>query len=187
MADYFVHEKALVETDVIGRDSTIWAFTHILKGAKIGNNVNINDHCFVENDVIIGDNVSIKCGVYLWDGLRLEDNVFIGPSATFTNDLLPRSKNKNYVQKQIIVRKGASIGANVTTLAGVTIGQYALIGAGTVVTKDVPDFALVYGNPGIIQGYVCVCAQKIDTALFVFTCVCKREYIIENGSIILKE
>lgn len=186
MADYFVHEKAIVETDTIGKDTTIWAFTHVLKNAKIGSNVNINDHCFVENDVSIGDNVTIKCGVYLWDGIRLEDNVFIGPAAAFTNDLLPRSKNKEYILKQTVVKNGASIGANVTTLAGITIGKYALIGAGSVVTKDVPDFALVYGNPARVKGFVCVCAQKIDIKQASFICICKREYIIEDGKVAIK-
>ena len=132
MANFFIHDKAIVETNAIGDESTIWAFTHILKGAVIGKNANINDHCFIENDVVLGDNVTVKCGVYLWDGVRLEDNVFVGPAAAFTNDLHPRSKNKDYVQQSIIIKKGASIGANATILAGVTVGQYALVGAGAV-------------------------------------------------------
>lgn len=186
MANYFVHEKALVETSNIGKDSKIWAFVHILEGARIGDNTNICDHCFVENDVVIGDNVTIKCGVYLWDGVRLENNVFVGPAAVFTNDLLPRSKNTAYEQKQTLVKEGASIGANATTLAGVTIGQYSLIGAGAVITKDVPDFALVYGNPGKVQGYVCICAKKIDTSASTFRCTCGREYTTLDGKVSLQ-
>ncbi len=185
MANYFVHDKALVETIDIGDDSRIWAFTHILKGAKIGRNANICDFCFIENDVVIGTNVTIKSGVYLWDGIRLADNVFIGPAAAFTNDLFPRSKNKDYEQKQIKINKGASIGANATILAGVTIGENALVGAGAVVTKDVPDFAVVYGNSATIHGYICICTKKISVLEEKFVCVCRRSYTIINGIISL--
>ncbi len=153
MRKYFVHKKALVETKKIGSNSKIWAFVHILPGATIGKNCNICDHCFIENNVKIGNNVTIKNGVYLWDGMNIEDNVFIGPGACFTNDLYPRSKNKNYQQKKTLLKKGCSIGANATILPGITIGQNAMIGAGSVVTKNVPDFALVYGNPARIHVY----------------------------------
>lgn len=158
---YFVHEKAIVETKNIGESTKIWAFCNILKGAKLGKNCNICDGCFIENNVTIGDNVTIKNGVYLWDGIIIEDDVFIGPNATFTNDKYPRSKNKNYSQQQTLLKNGCSIGANATILSGIVVGEGAMIGAGAVVTKDVPDFALVYGNPGRIMGKVNKSGKKI--------------------------
>lgn len=144
--NYFTHEKALVESDTIGENTRIWAFVHILPNAVIGADCNICDHVFIENDVFIGDRVTIKCGVQIWDGLRLEDDVMVGPNATFTNDLFPRSKQP-FELKQTYVRKGASIGANATILAGVEIGEGSMVGAGAVVTKNVPPFAVVVGNP----------------------------------------
>ncbi len=151
---YFVHKNAIVESKDIGESTTIWAFCNILEGARLGKNCNICDGCFIESNVIIGDNVTIKNGVYLWEGITVEDDVFIGPNATFTNDKYPRSKNKNYTQQRTVLKKGCSVGANATILSGIVIGEYAMIGAGAVVTKDVPDFALVYGNPGRITGSV---------------------------------
>ncbi len=151
---FFQHDKALVETKEIGEGTKVWAFTHILPGARIGSNCNICDHVFIENDVLVGNNVTIKCGVQLWDGVRIEDNVFIGPNATFTNDMFPRSKV--YPEKffQTVVKAGASIGANATLLPGITIGENAMVGAGAVVTKDVPAGALVVGNPAKIMRQV---------------------------------
>jgi acetyltransferase-like isoleucine patch superfamily enzyme len=143
---YFVHELAECKSQKIGRDSKIWQFTVVLSGARIGNNCNINSHCFIENDVTIGDNVTVKCGVYLWDGIHLETNVFVGPNVTFTNDKQPVSK---YYPDQFLITRvleGASIGAGAVILPGLTIGRFARIGAGAVVTKDVPDHALVYGD-----------------------------------------
>lgn len=151
---FFVHKQAIVKTKSIGKGTKIWAFCNILKGAKIGKNCNICDGCFIEGKVIIGDNVTIKNGVYLWDGIKIEDSVFIGPNATFANDKYPRSKNTEYKQDNIIVKKGASIGANATILPAVTIGEYAMVGAGSVVTKNVDDYALVYGNPAKVKDKV---------------------------------
>ena len=151
---YFVHSHAIVESKNIGKNTRIWAFAHILPGAVIGEDCNICDQTFIENEVVIGDRVTIKCGVQLWDGITLENDVFIGPNATFTNDPFPRSKQYPQSFARTVIRKGASIGANATILPGLTIGQYAMIGAGTVVTKDIPPFAIVVGNPARIVGYV---------------------------------
>jgi len=149
-----IHPNALCETDKIGEGTRVWAFAHVLKGAVIGDNCNICDHVFIENDVRVGNNVTIKSGVQLWDGIRIEDDVFIGPNVTFTNDKFPRSKK--YPDKFIntFVQKGSTIGANATLLPGVTIGQEAMVGAGAVVTKNVPPYAVVYGNPARIINYL---------------------------------
>ena len=151
MTKLFIHPTAEVQSKNIGDNTTIWQFAIILNNAKIGSNCNINSHTFIENDVIIGDNVTVKCGVYLWDGLRVEDNVFIGPNATFTNDKYPKSKIKPKEFKKIILKKGCSIGANATIMPGITIGENAIVGAGSVVTKDVPEGVIVFGNPAKIN------------------------------------
>lgn len=157
--DYFKHDKAIVESDQIGSGSRIWAFTHVLSGARIGSDCNICDNVFVENDVVIGNRVTIKCGVQVWDGVELEDDVFVGPNATFTNDNFPRSKVYPERFNRTVVRKGASIGANATILSGLTIGSGAMVGAGAVVTADVPPYAIVVGNPARINGYVSAIKQ----------------------------
>jgi len=152
--NYFTHPQALVETVNIGAGSRIWAFAHVLPGAVIGEECNICDNVFIENDVMIGNRVTIKCGVQVWDGVSLEDDVFVGPNATFTNDLFPRSKQYPEQFARTIVRSGASIGANATLLSGITIGKNAMVGAGAVVTRDVPPNAIVVGNPAWIKGYI---------------------------------
>lgn len=151
---YRIHKLSDVHTINIGEETSVWQYSVILAGAVIGSNCNINCHCFIENDVLIGNNVTIKSGVYLWDGLRIEDNVFIGPNVTFTNDTYPRSKKYPSSFKEIRISQGASIGANSTILGGVVIGKYALIGAGSVITKSIPNNALIYGNPAKVHGWV---------------------------------
>ncbi len=151
---FFQHEAALVESEHIGAGTRVWAFAHILPGAAIGAECNICDQVFIENDVVIGDRVTVKCGVQLWDGLRVEDDVFIGPNATFTNDRNPRSKQYLAKYPETRLKQGCSIGANATILPGLTIGRQAMVGAGAVVTRDVPPFAIVTGNPARISGYV---------------------------------
>ncbi len=186
MSDFFVHPQALVETKNIGKGSRIWAFAHILPQAKIGENANICDHTFIENDVVVGNNVTIKSGVYLWDGITIEDDCFVGPSAAFTNDLYPRSQNHDFVLKRIILKKGSSIGANAAVLAGVTIGSYALVGAGSVVTRNMPDFALVYGNPAEVKAYVCVCTLKLQfDSENKAICDCGRTFEKKGETVIL--
>lgn len=147
-----IHPTAEVQTAAIGEGTQVWQHTVVLAGATIGRDCNLNAHCFVENDVVIGDRVTLKCGVYLWDGMRVGDDVFIGPNATFTNDKYPRSKQFPAAFLPVTIGKGASIGANATVLGGVTIGEGAMVGAGAVVTRDVPAGALVVGNPARVVG-----------------------------------
>jgi len=151
---FFKHENSICESKTIGEGTRVWAFTHILPGAKIGKECNICDFVFIENEVVIGDRVTIKSGVQLWDGITIEDDVFIGPNVTFTNDKFPRSKRHLEKYPTTKIAAGASIGANSTILPGITLGEGCMIGAGSVVTKSVPPFATVYGNPARIQGYV---------------------------------
>lgn len=159
--EYYLHPTAIVEPGAsIGQSTKIWAFVHILSGAIIGSECNICDGVFIENDVVMGNRVTIKCGVQLWDGIRIEDDVFIGPNATFTNDPFPRSKQYPEKFAVTLINRGASIGANATVLPGVKIGKNAMVGAGAVVTRDVPQNAIVYGNPARIKGYVSSFSQK---------------------------
>ena len=151
---WYRHPNALVESDQIGVGTRVWAFAHILPGAKIGENCNICDGVFVEGKAVVGDRVTVKCGVQLWDGVELEDDVFVGPNATFTNDRFPRSREYPEAFLKTVVRQGASIGANATILPGLTIGKRAMVGAGAVVTKNVPANAVVVGNPATICSYV---------------------------------
>jgi UDP-2-acetamido-3-amino-2,3-dideoxy-glucuronate N-acetyltransferase len=161
---YFVHESAFVDDDVkIGEGTTIWHVSHILKNSQIGKNCRIGQNVVVGPNVKIGDGVKIQNNVSVYEGVTLEDDVFCGPSMVFTNVFNPRSEIRRMDElRQTLVRRGATLGANCTIVCGITIGQYAFIGAGAVVTKDVPDFALVMGNPGRIAGWMCVCASRID-------------------------
>jgi UDP-2-acetamido-3-amino-2,3-dideoxy-glucuronate N-acetyltransferase len=171
-----IHPQSDVQTINIGEGTIVWQYCVILKNAIIGKNCNINFNVFIENDVIIGNNVTIKSGVQLWDGIRIEDNVFIGPNVTFTNDLTPRSKHYPSKYLQTALLEGASIGANSTIIGGVTIGRYALVGAGSVVTKNIPDFQLWYGNPAAFNGYICECGQKLHDDLHCVQCNKKYKY-----------
>ncbi|MCC5577026.1 WxcM-like domain-containing protein [Microtetraspora sp. AC03309] len=154
MKQTFVHPQALCESTDIGAGTRVWAFAHVLPGARIGADCNICDGVFVENDVVLGDRVTVKCGVQIWDGITIEDDVFIGPNATFTNDAFPRSKVYPEKPTRTLVRSGVSIGANSTILPGVEIGTGAMVGAAAVVTRSVPPNAIVVGNPARIKGYV---------------------------------
>lgn len=183
--NYFAHETSIIDQNVpIGKGTKIWHFSHISSGAIIGSNCTLGQNVFVGGKAIIGNNVKIQNNVSVYDGVTLEDYVFCGPSMVFTNDLVPRSKypkHGNYAATK--VKEGASIGANVTIVCGVTIGKHALIGSGSVITKDVPDFALVYGNPGTIKGWVCEHGNKLDFSEGKET-TCKNgvTYILENAT-----
>jgi UDP-2-acetamido-3-amino-2,3-dideoxy-glucuronate N-acetyltransferase len=178
-----IHPLADVQSADIGTGTVIWQYSVVLPGAVIGKNCNINAHCFIENDVVIGDNVTVKCGVYLWDGLRIGNNVQIGPNATFVNDLYPRAKQSFRLQ-QTTLCDGVSVGASVTVLGGVTVNKYALIGAGSLVTKDIPPYSLWFGNPAVFKGYICTCGRKLNETL---VCECGRQYFFDEKEKILKE
>lgn len=165
-----IHSTTEIHTPHIGKDTSVWQYCIILKGARIGDNCNINCHVFIENDVIVGNNVTVKPGVQLWDGIRLENDVFIGPNVTFTNDSIPRSKRYPDFFLKTIVLQGASIGANATIIADITIGRYAMVGAGSVVTKSIPDYTIWYGNPAVFKGYVCQCGHTMKQKLTCINC-----------------
>jgi UDP-2-acetamido-3-amino-2,3-dideoxy-glucuronate N-acetyltransferase len=179
---YFAHESAYIDEGCrIGDGTRIWHFSHVMAGAAVGAGCNIGQNVVVSPDVVIGDNVKIQNNVSVYTGVVLEDDVFIGPSVVFTNVINPRShivRRDEY--RRTLVKRGASLGANCTILCGHTVGKYAFIGAGAVVTRDVPDFALVLGNPGRIRGWVCVCGVKLSTgptAPCSAAChVCLRQY-----------
>jgi len=160
---YFVHPTAVVEEGaIIGEGTRIWHFAHIRSGAKIGRNCNIGKDVYIDVGVEIGNNVKIQNCVSVYRGVKIEDDVFIGPHAVFTNDLYPRSFNTDWKVVPTLVKRGASIGANATIVCGVTIGEYAMVGAGSVVTRDVPPHGLVYGNPARLRGFVCVCGRRLE-------------------------
>ena len=157
---HFVHPQGICESCSVGNGTKVWAFAHVMPGAIIGEDCNISDHVFVENDVVLGDRVTVKCGVQLWDGLRVGSDVFIGPNATFTNDLFPKSRQRPSHFVRTTLEEGCSIGANATILPGVLIGRNAMVGAGAVVTRSVPPHAIVHGNPARIHGY----SSQVDKA-----------------------
>ncbi|MEG0914071.1 MAG: N-acetyltransferase [Oscillospiraceae bacterium] len=185
MPDYFVHESSYVDDNVkIGKNTKIWHFSHILSGAVIGCDCSLGQNVNVGNNVVIGDNVKIQNNVTVYEGVELESYVFCGPSMVFTNDLTPRSKYPkgkiNY--KKTLVKTMASIGANATIVCGNTIGKCALVGSGAVVTKDVPDYALVVGIPARQIGWVCECGQLLKNDLICPKC--KKEYTVEKNGLI---
>jgi UDP-2-acetamido-3-amino-2,3-dideoxy-glucuronate N-acetyltransferase len=169
---------AVVEEGVaVGKRTRIWAFAHVLKGVTLGEDCNVCDHTFIEGRVRIGNRVTIKCGVSLWDGVVVEDDVFIGPNVVFTNDKRPRSRKRPPEYPETVLKQGCSLGANATILPGLTVGRWAMVGAGAVVTRDVPDFALVIGTPAKRIGWVCVCGEDLPAlGPQAVTCSCERQY-----------
>jgi UDP-2-acetamido-3-amino-2,3-dideoxy-glucuronate N-acetyltransferase len=163
MADYFVHESSYVDDGCeIGAGTKIWHFSHIMGGSRIGRKCNIGQNVVVSPQCVIGDNVKIQNNVSIYTGVMLEDDVFCGPSMVFTNVINPRSHvSRRHEYQRTLVRRGASLGANSTILCGRVIGRYAFIGAGAVVTRDVPDYALIVGNPGRLAGWICECGVKL--------------------------
>ena len=187
MEGVFVHPSALVESEEIGAGTRIWAFAHVLGGAKIGRGCNVGDHCFIEGNVRVGDDTIIKNGVSVWSGVTLGDHVFVGPNAVFTNDLYPRAKVYHAEDIETQVNTGATIGANATLRCGIRVGRWAMIGAGSVVVRDVPDFALVAGVPASRIGWVCKCGvtlQEFDSNGLAECTGCGEKYREENEELI---
>ena len=161
-----IHTHALVEPGArLGTRTRVWAFAHVCDGVVIGDDCNICDHTFIESGVNLGHRVTVKCGVYLWEGLEAEDDVFIGPCATFTNDLRPRSRQPRHSALTTTLRRGCSIGANATILPGLNVGCWSMVAAAAVITQDVPDHALMVGNPARQRGWVCGCGAKLPAAM----------------------
>jgi UDP-2-acetamido-3-amino-2,3-dideoxy-glucuronate N-acetyltransferase len=160
-AAFYAHPLALVESSEVGPGTRVWAWAHVMSGARVGSDCNIGEHCFIESGARLGDRVTVKNGVAVWNGVVAEDDVFLGPNAVLTNDLRPRSKLYRDSVQPTVLKRGASVGANATLLCGITVGPHAMIGAGAVVTRDVPPHALVVGNPARIAGRVCRCGAPL--------------------------
>ena len=192
MADFFQHPMALVESDEIGDGTRVWAFAHVMSGARIGRDVNVGDHAFVETGAVVGDNVTIKNAVCIWDGVTIQNDVFVGPRVTFTNDRFPRSPRmpgveERYAQKEnwlakTLVQQGASIGACATITPGVTLGFGCTVGAGAIVVHDVQPFALVVGTPARQIGDVCQCGGRLDAAFDESDCKSCGQTAIERAA-----
>ena len=189
--EFFAHETACIDEGAeIGAGTRIWHFSHVMPNTRIGRNCNLGQNVVVSPGCVIGDNVKIQNNVSVYTGVILEDDVFCGPSMVFTNVINPRSHiERKSEYKQTLVRKGATIGANATVLCGCTLGRYCFIGAGSVVTKDVPDHALIVGNPGRLRGYVCFCGDKLeldpkDEGPADTECrSCGRKYVKRDGTV----
>ncbi len=188
--EYFVHKSAYIEKDVqIGKGSQVWHFSHIMKGAEIGENCKIGQNVFIDRKVRIGNGVKIENNVSIYRKVTLENNVFCGPSAVFTNVINPRSAypRKLSEYRKTLVREGATIGANATIVCGHTLGKYTFIGAGSVVTKDIPDHALAYGNPAKIKGWMCKCGVKLEFSKSRAKCSeCNKMYNKKSKNVVVQ-
>ncbi len=178
----FIHKDAVVESPHIGEGTRIWRNVHVMPEAIIGKNCNIGEGCYIENRVKIGNGATIKNNVAIWDNITIEDDVFIGPAAVFTNDYIPRAQNKKGPDELdgILIKTGATIGANATIVCRTTIHEYAFIGAGAVVAKDVSPHHMVYGNPARFKGLICRCSKFIPAGKSNFECECGLKYKIQN-------
>ena len=180
----FIHPTGLCESDEVGPRTRVWAFAHVMSGARLGADCNICDGAFIEKGAVVGDGVTVKNNVLLFDGVTIEDDAFIGPNAVFTNDFRPRTRQMQaepWTLTPTRVRRGASIGANATVVCGVTIGAHALVGAGSVVLTDVPDHGIVVGNPARRVGWACSCGARLDDHL---VCSCGRSYRLADGVVV---
>jgi len=196
MSEVFIHPTAIVATEQIGQGTRIWAFTHVMKDVSIGANCNVGSHCFIESGVVVGRNVTIKNGNMIWDGVTLEDGVFVGPNVSFTNDLHPRSPRIPQAEDRYttrgwllptLVRECASLGAAAVILAGTTIGEFSMVGAGAVVTKGVPAYAVVVGCPAHMVGWVCQCGQRLRFQEGLAVCTeCGLRFLKQGASIRLR-
>ena len=180
MEDVFVHSLALCESETVGSGTRIWPFAHVMKGAQVGRRCNVGGGSFIESNAVVGDDCTIKNGVQIWDGVRLGDRVFVGPNATFTNDLRPRAGQDANCFELIgtEVESGVTIGANATIVCGVKLGAHSMIAAGAVVTRDVPPHALVVGSPARARGWVCLCGASLPENL---ACECGRRYRLQDA------
>ena len=181
----FVHPQGICESDQVGEGSRIWAFAHVMKNARIGAHCNIGEGAFVESGAVLGDHVTVKNGVAIWDRVEIESYVFLGPNCVFTNDRIPRS-HPDYRTgpagwEPTMVRSGATIGANATIVCGTTLGRWSFVAAGAVVTRDVPDHAMVAGNPARQIGWACRCGRRLGESL---RCSCGLEYRMDEGRLV---
>jgi acetyltransferase-like isoleucine patch superfamily enzyme len=192
MTQLFIHSSAIVETTQIGEGSRIWAYTHVMRDVTIGANCNIGEHCFIESGATIGNQVTIKNGNMLWEGVHLEDGVFVGPLVIFTNDLYPRSPRLSQVQnryanrgwlKSTLIKRGASLGAGAVILPGITIGEFCMVGAGSIVNRSLPPYALAVGSPARLRGWVCQCGHPLVFSNDAAACVmCGLEFVKTGGA-----
>jgi acetyltransferase-like isoleucine patch superfamily enzyme len=181
-SEVFVHPHGLCESSAIGSGTRIWAFAHVLEGAKVGNDCNVCDHAYVENGVVVGDRVTIKNRVLLFEGVTVQDDVFVGPGVIFTNDLRPRAaiKRGGSELSTTLIRRGATLGAGVVVVCGISVGEHAFAGAGAVLTRDVPAHAFVVGNPGRIIGWACECGLRLPEDLH---CSCGLRYQLADAGL----
>lgn len=185
----FVHEKALCESSDVGAGTRVWAFAHVMKGAKIGEDCNVGDHAFIESGAVLGNKVTVKNAVLVWDKVTIQDEVFLGPNMVFTNDMNPRVAFKKSPDTFLptLVKRGSSIGANATIVCGVTLGENCFVGAGSVVIRDVPAYAMVVGNPARRIGWMCACGEKLRgkqaSKHDALSCTCGRRYELTDEKV----